>query len=182
MKTLKALRVIAKIAEILSRIAFVCCIVVAASCLVGIVCLLVGAPILRVSGITIESLLKTQANLSIGTLTAAMASVAILSAGSGVEAGFAAHYFKRAQADGTPFCLEGAKELFRLGILSIAIPFGSMILAQIVQAVLTLGMQNIEPLSLNFGSSISIGVLYLVMSLICRYGTELLAKKDAAEE
>ena len=45
--------------------------------------------------------------------------IAGICAGEAVLAKFAEHYFKRELTDGTPFNLGGAKELMRLGILTI---------------------------------------------------------------
>ena len=55
----------------------------------------------------------------------------IVMAGEAVLSRFAAGYFAQALADGTPFRAESARSLLRLGILTICIPLGTQILAEI---------------------------------------------------
>ena len=104
--------------------------------------------------------------------------IAGICAGEAVLAKFAEHYFKRELTDGTPFNLGGAKELMRLGILTICIPLGTQIIAEIVYAVMEQTMQGVTPLQLDNTGSVTLGIMFIVMSLICRYGAELHEGKE----
>ena len=93
-------------------------------------------------------------------------------------AGICAGVDVREFTDGTPFNLGGAKELMRLGILTICIPLGTQIIAEIVYAVMEQTMQGVTPLQLDNTGSVTLGIMFIVMSLICRYGAELHEGKE----
>lgn len=86
---------------------------------------------------------------------------------------FAKSYFKRELVAGTPFTLEGAKELTRLGILTIALPLGVNIVAAIVNEILAEFLSNTWKFDIDNGGSVSLGVMFLVLALVFRYVAEL---------
>ena len=172
MKTLNIIQRLSMIGKILSKIMFIFCIIGFCGCIVGILSMSLGAPTLKIGGVTLESILNTEAEVTIGTVYAAMAAGMVFCAGEAVLAKFAEHYFKRELADGTPFTLDGAKELNRLGVLTICLPIGTQIAAEIVHAVIEQAMQGVAPLSLNSSGSAALGVMFIILSLICRYGAE----------
>ena len=181
MNTLKAIQVLSKIGKILSKIVYICCIVGFCSCIVGYISVIVGAESLKLGGVTLNSILKVEAGVTVGTVYAALAVGMILCAGEAVLSGFAAHYFKRELNDGTPFSLDGAKELLRLGILTICIPLGTQIVAAIVYSVIENRFEITEPFSLDNSVSVSLGVMFIIISLICKYGAEQQLQKAQAE-
>ena len=61
----------------------------------------------------------------------------------------------------------------RLGILTICLPIGTQIVAEIVYAVMEQTMQGVAPLRLDSAGSVALGVMFIVMSLICRYGADM---------
>ncbi len=178
MKTLNTIQKLSKIGEVLSRIVFIICIIGFCGCVVGILSMALGAPTLKIGGVTLESILSIEAGVTAGTVYAAMATWMILCAGEAVLAKFAEHYFKRELADGTPFDLGGAKELMRLGILAICIPIGTQIIAEIVHAVMEQTLHGAAPFQPDLSVSVAPGVMFIVMSLICRYGAELREEKE----
>ena len=173
MKTLNNIQKLSKIGNVLSRIVFVFCIIGFCGCVVGILSMALGTPTLKIGGVTLKSLLSIEAGVTTGTAYAAMAAGMILCAGEAVLARFAEHYFKRELADGTPFDLGGAKELMRLGILAICIPIGTQMIAEIIYAVMEQALHGVAPFQLNYSGSVALGVMFIVMSLGCRYGAEL---------
>ncbi len=177
MKTLHTIQTIAKIAKIVSKVISICCIVGFCLCIVGIVSLAVGAPAFSFGGVTFESMLQHNTEMTTGSLYAVMASGAIVCAGEAVLAKFAVHYFDRELTDGTPFTHGGAKELMRLGILSICIPVGTQIAAKITQTILAKVLTDIEPAEYEMAGAVTLGVALIVMALVCRYGAELNAEK-----
>ena len=173
MKTLKAVQTLSKTGKILSKIIFIFCIIGFCGCIVGILSMALDAPTLKFGPLTLKSILNIKAKVTAGTVYAAMAAGMILCAGEAVLAKFAEHYFDRELADGTPFTLAGAREMTRLEILTICLPLGTQILAEIVHAVMEQTMQGISPLRLDNSGSVALGVMFIVMSLICRYGAQL---------
>ncbi|MFR1260402.1 MAG: hypothetical protein ACLSCX_06990 [Oscillospiraceae bacterium] len=106
----------------------------------------------------------------------------IVCAGQAVLAKFAETYFKNKLQAGTPFTFGGAKELLRLGVLTLVIPTGCSVLGSIAEGIAA-GFWNAEKaaaldLSFDNGASIVLGVMFLPGSLPCRYGAEL-TQQDA---
>lgn len=173
MKTLNIIQKLSKMGKVLSKIIFIFCIVGFCSCIVGVFSMALGASTLKMGGVTLESILNTEAEVTIGTVYAALAVGMILCAGEAVLAKFAEHYFNHELADSTPFSIAGAKEMQRLGILTICIPIGTQIVAEIVYAVMKQTLQGVEPLQLDNAGSVALGIMFIVMSLICHYGADV---------
>ena len=177
MDTLEILQKLYRLGWILSKIAYICAIVAACLCAAGIASLALGAGALRLGGVTIEGLIRADANLSKGALYAAMTTGLIVMAGEAVLARFAAGYFARVLADGTPFRAESARSLLRLGILTICIPLGTQILAEIACAVLEKASSGTVELPLGTDSSVALGVMFIVLSLVCRCAAEQIGER-----
>ena len=101
----------------------------------------------------------------------------IVCAGEAVLAKFAEVFFQNELNAETPFTLSGAKELLRLGILTLAIPTGCAVVGSIVQGVVA-GFLNapkaaVMDLSFDHEASIALGIMMILGSLLCRYGAEL---------
>lgn len=179
MKTLNTIQTLAKIGKILSRIIFVFCIVGFCGCIVGIVSLAIGGETFKLGGVTIHSMIENSAGLNLPTLYASMAVGLLFCAAEAVLCKFAELYFTNELVDGDPFTLRGAKELLRLGILTIAVPLGTRIVCSIGLAVADKVWPGIDRLSMGDFTSVGLGVMMLVLSLFCRYGAEL--KESKAE-
>lgn len=179
MKTLNAIQVLAKIGKVLSTIIYVCCIVGAVGCVVGMICIpFADTGMLKIGGVTVYGLLANSAGIELNSLYPMMAGAMIMCIGEGITAKFAERYFGHELKAGTPFTESGAKELMRLGILTICVPLGALILAQIVGAVMAQFMGGGDLLDLRGGDSIGIGVTFIIASLLCKYGAELNEKGD----
>lgn len=94
----------------------------------------------------------------------------ILCLGEAILAKYSEHYFNREPIDGTPFNIDGANELKRLGILTICIPLITQILSEIVNGI----TKETSTLSLDCSGSIMLGLMFIVLSIVCRYGAETL--------
>ena len=172
MNTLKTIQTLAKIGKVFSKIIFVCCIVGFCGCIVGIVSLALGAETFKLGGVTIHSMIENEAGMSLPTLYASMAVGLLFCGAEAVLCKFAEAYFKHELADGDPFTLRGAKELLRLGILTVAIPLGTVIVCSIGVASADNMVPGIDKLSIGEFSSVGLGVMMIVLSLFCRYGAE----------
>lgn len=125
-KSLKTVQTVCKVCMVLAEIVFVL--------------LVVGAVLMLACGIFIGAG-KMDALLSSGALalnemlqqygatqeyvTAVLVCLTIIIAAEAVVAKFINVYFKHELKAGTPFTFEGAKEMLRLGIITIAVPAGA---------------------------------------------------------
>ncbi len=84
-------------------------------------------------------------------------------------------YFSLELERGTPFTREGAKSLFRLGLYSIIVS----VLTN-TASFLIFNFASIETAKVNyqFPGSIALGVMFIITSLILKYGCELKEEND----
>ena len=173
MKHLQTIQKLFGLGRVLCKVVFVLCVADFCGGAVGMLSMALGAPALKIGGVTLESMLKVEAGVAPGTVYAALAAAMILCAGEAVLAKFAERCFRHELCSGTPFCSDWAGELQRLGILTICIPIGTQIAAELVHAVLEQALPEVAPLQLGSSGSAALGVMFLVLSLLCRYGAEL---------
>ena len=176
-KTLGTIQTAIKVAKIVCTVAFVCSLVGGILCLVGIVC--AGLPeSLKLGGVTVHSIVSSSSEVSPGTLYGSIAAGAIMCAASCVVCKLAARYCAHELEAGTPFTLEGAQELFRLGMCTICVPLAGIVAAGICRAVVSNYLAGVPELNVDGSGSVSFGVALLFASLLCKHGTELAAKEQ----
>lgn len=174
MKTLSTIQTLSKIGKVLSKIIYICCIIGVAGCVVGIVSLpFADSGILKIGGVTIYGLIVNRAGIDLNSLYSLMAGAMIVCIGQTVTAKFGERYFSHELAAGTPFTMDGAKELFRLGIITICVPLGTTILAQIISSIVAEFIGCGDAFKAEDCDSVAMGVMLLITSLLCRYGAEL---------
>lgn len=172
MKTLDTIQTLAKIGKVISKIVYICAMIALCAGAACLILLPLGAgEVLRFGGISINGLLSS--GIGIGAAWAAVLTWTIRVAGEMVVARFAWRYFAGELQVGTPFTRAGAKEMQRLGILTIAVPLGCTIASAIITGIAGQLLQLETELTFDNGSSVTIGVMLLVLSLVCRYGAEL---------
>ena len=176
METLSIIQVLSKIGKIFSKISYIFCLVGAVGCVIGIACLpfantgVLG--VLKIGGVTIYNLIVDRAGIELDSLYPLMTGAMIVCIGEAITSKFAERYFAHELTEGTPFTLNGAKELLRLGILTICVPLGTLILAQIVSGVIAEFVGCGEAFKLPDSDSVALGVMFIFMSLLCQYGAE----------
>ena len=173
MKTLNTIQTLSKIAKIICKIVFILCLVGGIGCLVGILCLAFVPEGFKIGGVTVNSMIESSADVTMGAAYTGMAVGVILCAGEAVLCKIAEHYFKNELDAGTPFTFDGAKELMRLGILTISISIGTTIIAAIVNQIMINLIEGASKIELSNGFSIGIGIAFIIMSLLCRHGAEI---------
>lgn len=178
MKELNIIQTLAKIGKVLSKIIYICSIVSLCICIVGIISVATGFGVIELGGITLKSIISDNFGLEMGTIYAYLAAGIVSCIGEIILAKFAIHYFERELADGTPFTFDGAKELLRLGILTICIPLGTYIAAKIVYAIVSAFTDNVNSFDISSDISVSLGVTMIVISVICKYGATLNDKEE----
>ncbi|MDO5423645.1 MAG: hypothetical protein Q4F41_07970 [Eubacteriales bacterium] len=182
-KTLSTIQILFKLGKILSTIAFVCSIVAASLSLVGLVCLAAGAEkVFKIGGVTIHGIVANKGGMTTDQMISAIAVWLVVIAAEAVLAWFAKTYFKRELTAGTPFTQEGAKELTRLGILTIVLPLGANILAAIINGILAEFLSNTWKFDVDNGGLVSLGIMFLVLALVCRYAAELEQEKTGIKQ
>lgn len=83
-------------------------------------------------------------------------------------------YLTHELADGTPFTFSGASELRRLGVVTIVLPLVGLCLQAIPYTVYDLSYPN----RMENGTSVLLGVVLILASLVFRYGAELTRSKE----
>lgn len=182
MKTLDTIQTLSKIGKVFSKIVYICCIVGIIAGAVGIVALLIGAETLKLGGMTLHTILETEAGVGTGTVLTAIAVETVLCVGEFFVSRMAYRYFDNELKAGTPFTTGGAKELLHLGISTIWIPIVTFVLAQVTQGVIAQFIENVEKLDFNAFDSVALGVMFIVMSLLCKHGAELREQNVADSE
>lgn len=178
--SLKTIQVLAKIGRILSKIAWIFSIVGAVGCLIGIASLAVGVEeIARIGNMSIRGIVETNAGMSLGALYANMIAGMLVCVGELIVARFAEKYFIHELAAGTPFTAAGADEMKKLGILTICVPLGAYVAANIVYGIMSLCLDNVGELNLENATSVGLGVTFLILSAVFRYGAELKGQLDS---
>ena len=179
MKTsLETIQTLSKIGKVLCQIVFVCCLVGAIGSLVGIAALALGiVGAVRLGHVTIHSIIAQSAGMTLGTMYAAMAAGCILSSGEAVLAKIAGNYFRNELKAGTPFTMEGAAELKRLGLWTILLPLGTMLIANIIHVIFSIFFQDIGDIDTTDFASVGLGVAFLAVSVLCRHGAEISGRK-----
>lgn len=187
MNNSRVLQLIAQIGKILSKVAFVFSIIGICGCFVGLLSNVFGSgKVFKIGGVTIYGLLAEFDAYNVKSISATLVAWLIVCIGQAVLAKFAELYFHNALMAGIPFTQVGARELRRLGILTMVIPTGCAVVAEVVQGILT-GFMNVSVdgwMEFNFDNeaSVVVGVMFIVGSFLCGYGAELLNSKKMSQE
>lgn len=180
-KSLKTIQVLSKIAKVLCKIIFICCIVGASGCALGLAFLGAGiTDAFKVGGVTIYGIIASGSEVSEGTMYAGMAVALVLCLGEIFLAKIAEKYFDNELKAGTPFTFEGARELFRLGICTISVSFGTIVAADIVYKILNARLADVADMHIDDYSSVALGITFLIISVIFKYGAEVIEGKKEA--
>lgn len=183
MKSLKTIQTLSKIGKVLSKIAFVFSVIGFCGCIAGLISLNFGnGSLIRIGGVTIHGLIDNSMGYNVKSICAALSGWLIVCAGGAVLAKFAESYFRNELQAETPFTFDGAKEMLRLGILTLTIPAGCSVAGEIITGIVG-GFMHVSKgiaadLYFDNESSIALGVMFIVMSVLCRYGAELRANNE----
>lgn len=175
MKSLEVIQTLSKIGRVLSKIAFIFSVIGFCGCIAGVLGMCFGADgIIKIGGVTLHGLIAEEYGYNIKSITALLFGWLVVCAGEAVLSKFAEVYFKNELKAKTPFTLAGAKELLRLGILTIAIPVGCTAAGSVVRGI-AIGFLKVEKaaaLDMCFDNTASVvlGVMFIVGALLCRYG------------
>lgn len=179
-KSLNTVQTVCKVCKVLAEIAFVLFVV--------IVALMLAAAIFTGTGnfdalLSSGALILDDAIMYSGAaqeyVVAICVAIIIVFSAEAVVAKFINVYFKHELKAGTPFTFEGAKEMLRLGIITIAVPSAASVISAIYLTVVTADSGD-----WNFSVKISLGMglMFLALSPLLKHGTELRLRAQNAEE
>lgn len=182
MKTLNTIQTFSKIGKIFCKVINICCIVGIVGCVVGIIAMAFGSNVLKIGGVTLHSLMETEAEIKMETVYSSIAEGIIFCIGEFFASRMAYRYFANELKVGTPFTFDGAKELLHLGISLIWIPLVSTLAARIAIEIIGQFTESIEALDADNFESIAIGITFIFVSFLCRYGAELSTEKGETKD
>lgn len=179
MKSLQTIQKFSKIGKILSKMAFIISVISFCGCIAGILSMSLGnGSLIKLGGVTLHKLISEEYGYNIKSITATLSGWLVVCAGEAVLAKYAEVYFQNELKAETPFTLAGAKKLLRLGILTITVPTGCAVVGSIVEGIIT-GFMKVEKaaaMDMYFDNeaSIVLGIMFILGSLLCRCGAELM--------
>lgn len=184
MKTLSIIQKLCKIGKILSKIAFILSVVAFCGCIAGLLSLNLGdGRLIKIGGVTLRGLVVNEHGYNVKSISAALCGWLAVCAGEGVLARFAFQYFKNELAAQTPFTLDGAREMLRLGVLALTLPLGCALAGRIIEGIVA-GFMRVEreaalEICFDHAASAALGVMFIFSALLCRCGAELKAEGRA---
>ena len=177
MKSLQTIQKTFRVFQTLSKIAMVLSFVWAGLAALGLLCGIVWYSGGNVFGANQELLLTMTVTGGLTEMIGVLLVDFILALTDGILLVFALRYFKAEQADGTPFSHSGADLMKRLGILLIVLPAVATILVGVLHGIFD--MVQIEAADVGNGTSVMMGIMLILVSLILRYGAEMEENRDA---
>lgn len=177
MKSLQIIQKTFRVFQTLSKIAMVLSFVWAGLAALGLLCGVLWYSGGNVFGVNRELLYSLTVTGGLTEMIGVLLVDFILALTDGILLVFALRYFKAEQADGTPFSHSGADLMKRLGILLIVLPAVATILVGILHGIFD--MVQIEAADVGNGTSVMMGIMLILVSLILRYGAEMEENRDA---
>jgi len=172
-KTLKTVQTISKVCHILSSIAYVFSIIGMIGCGLGLVAeVIIGTDSIVINGVSIHSLIELNSNESMSTallkMTIGLVSCIMLA----INARLASKYFKCELEVGTPFDLGLAEQLKKLGIYTFVISILNSVFSGVIYEIFKHYYNDLGNLQINDFSSITLAIVFIVISFICKLGCE----------
>ena len=177
MKSLQTIQKTFRVFQTLTKVAMILTFVGAGLIFLGLICGIILSSTGSVISGGMETLYQLTTSSSfyemIGTLLVEM----VLTLTDAILLTYAFRYFSAEQADGTPFTERGAEQMKHLGLLFIILPPVAAILVGGLCGIL--GFQQNVVIDLSNGTSLIIGILLILISLIIRYGADLEERNNA---
>lgn len=124
-------------------------------------------------GKTAGDVFGDSAAVTLESLYGLSASLAILALGEIFLSRYALGYFRLELEKGTPFNMECADRLKKLGFLTIAVTLLESICSSVLYSSIAEKYGNMESLTPRATGGVVLGLMFLVLSLFSRYGAEL---------
>lgn len=179
-KYLSWIQTIAKVGKIVCKVLFILCLVGAIGSLVGLVSILAleTASLLDLGFLSEE---KGENFFSLSVFSCINGVITCV--GMAILTRMGERYLENEMKAGTPFTEEGSRELFRFGIATLIVSAATSVASSIALGIVSLLNQTpIEAFDATSGLSIEFGLLWLLLSLVFRYGAELRAQLPTPEQ
>ena len=177
MKSLQAIQKTCKVFQTLTKIVMILCFVGSGLLLLGLICGIVISSTGAVIAGNMETLYRLTSSASFFEMVGSLLAEFVLTLTDALLFFHAWKYFSAEQADGTPFSQSGADLMKRLGILLIVLPAVATILVGVLHGIFD--MVQIEAADVGNGTSVMMGIMLILVSLILRYGAEMEENRDA---
>ena len=175
MQSLRTIQKLSKIGKILSKISFIVSVIGFCGCIAGLISVMFGSGgFTKIGGVVLHNLIDSDYGYNIKSIAAMLSGWLVVCAGEAVLAKFAEIYFKNELKAGTPFTPDGAKELMRLGILTIA---GS-IAEEIIAGFMKIEKAAAMDIYFDNETSVVLGIMLIIGAILCRCGAELMQHKE----
>ena len=171
MKSLNTIQKTFQVFKVLSKVAMILSFLWAGLTVAGLLCGIAWYSGGTVMGLTPEGLLSLTLTGSLNQMMGVLLSDLVFALADGILFLYAYRYFRREQADGTPFTKTGAELVKRLGIRTIVLPLVAAILSALFFEVFDLPQAALG--ARDNLSGLTMGIVLILTSLIFRYGAEL---------
>ena len=172
MKTLGTIQKTFHVFMILAKVGAVLSFVAAGLALLAVGCGTVWRNGGTVVGLQMESMISLTGAHGLDHMIGLTLADGVFALTNGVLFAMAHLYLKCEQADGTPFTMDGANRVKRLGIRMIVLPLVAEIVAKVIDACFGLDRQGAWR-----DGFLLLGVVLILASLVLRYGAELEQKQ-----
>ena len=166
--TLSKILTVFKVLKIISKVVYILCIISGVCCLLALC-------ILPLAGQFLPDDVMAEVGGDMAMAYAALITAVIACVGEAILAFMAERYFGNVLSAGTPFTLDGSKECFRFGILSIAVSLASAVALGIVMGILAVLTADASSLEMETSASFGTGLFFLFLSLVFKHGAEVQA-------
>ena len=177
MKSLQTIQKTCKVFQTLTKIAMILCFVGSGLLLLGLICGIVISSTGAVIAGNMETLYRLTSSASFFEMVGSLLAEFVLTLTDALLFFHAWKYFSAEQADGTPFSHRGADLMKRLGIMLIVLPAVASILVGVLHGIFDL--TQIEAADVGNGTSVMMGIMLILVSVILHYGAELEENRDA---
>ena len=177
MKSLQTIQKTCKVFQTLTKIFMILCFVGSGLLLLGLICGIVISSTGAVIAGNMETLYRLTSSASFFEMVGSLLAEFVLTLTDALLFFHAWKYFSAEQADGTPFSHRGADLMKRLGILLIVLPAVTSVMVGVLHGIFNL--TQIEAADVGNGTSVMMGIMLILVSVILHYGAELEENRDA---
>lgn len=174
--SLEIIQTFMKVGQVLSKVINVFCLIGVIGCVIGAVLLGTVQNVIVLGNITIHGLIDAKDYLSIGTGYTGLTIGVIACASQYFLSNKAYEYFTNELNANTPFTFEGAKELWNLGLYNIFVSLIAVIVSNIAFVTMSKLFTGVVEMNINNVETIGMGATMLALSVIFKYGAEVMEK------
>ena len=177
--TLNKIQKLAKAGLIISKIILYCCCVGLFCC---VLVLISRKNVVLLENIAFGNATNIKEAISIGDYYCSTTTGIIMCIMEIILSVLSIKFFKKELEIGTPFNLEITKQMKKLGIRFIYVPLIAIITSSIAHECFSHYYEGVKEIDFSNSTSIDLGLAFLVISLICKYGAQLIEERTKPNE